>query len=567
MKKRVVNIPPEVHLMYSIMRTDYKWKPAISEILDNSIDAIRQKQEVDTIAGQIHVFVNEYKDQVTQLWITDNGIGMDEDGLANCLKLGGSKKTSAQDHIGVFGVGLKTSLGSLGDKTDIISRSNPKDPWMKITWDPSFILKSGKYVAVIEKPSPEEVATIEDSLGCKDATGTAVKIMGVEDSELPKKGTSILHPLEKHCNRIYRSSLDPDSEFYMDFEILLGARKGRSVNKKTIFSPLYLKDEPELTEWFHGTKEKYEEITYTDQHGAKHQVKFKFAQTSVGSGQGSKTTKESGLGAGFAQGSEYKQGIYCTRGGREIGIVKGQSTLKLPGRVSNAFGELIFKDDGLSKKMPIKTDFGKKSVTFTDHFVKFLKSHMKDTYAELRKLSNSSRQKISASDEAIKKQSERILSGMLASDRQSPTTNGATSKTKGSNAPIVRKSQYVGKKGNLRIVEDQYGKKSRIKFEVVNDTRCRQQMFWSEFEDGIYTISLNKAHEAVERAFKNNPELTKFMYSMSLGFVHVVPKYMEDEADLNDCIGDFGNILHNFFVTYDSKLDFEPLEGQSLKTA
>lgn len=129
--KKFIDITPHKSLMQKVGQTGYSLQEAISELIDNAIDAKLSGKKI----------IVDIKINSKLIEITDNGMGMSEETAINSIRLGYSKKYKK---LGEFGLGLKTASTFLG-KTFQISTS-PKgenneykidyneDDWMK-KWD------------------------------------------------------------------------------------------------------------------------------------------------------------------------------------------------------------------------------------------------------------------------------------------------------------------------------------------------------------------------------------------------------------------------------------------------
>ncbi|WP_018128600.1 ATP-binding protein [Balneola vulgaris] len=106
---------------------------ALAELLDNSIDAKASKIEIllnetETIVGQ------NKRSRLSEIIIADNGSGMNEEYLNECLTFSkGSGESSTR--IGKFGVGLLQSSIFVGRKVEVYSRVKGKKTWRKVYLD------------------------------------------------------------------------------------------------------------------------------------------------------------------------------------------------------------------------------------------------------------------------------------------------------------------------------------------------------------------------------------------------------------------------------------------------
>lgn len=101
--------------------TSHKWAfGAIAELLDNAVDEVHNGAtfvKVDRIYSK--------RDNSPALLFIDDGGGMDPDGIRKCMSLGYSTK-KANNTIGQYGNGFKTSTMRLGADVIVFSRSSRK---------------------------------------------------------------------------------------------------------------------------------------------------------------------------------------------------------------------------------------------------------------------------------------------------------------------------------------------------------------------------------------------------------------------------------------------------------
>lgn len=133
-KTKEINILPDRSLMPKIGQTGYSVLQAISELVDNSIDA-REDGKVLTV----EIFFDSYKGVVE---IADDGVGMDEQTAANSMKLAHSAK---KNKLGEFGLGLKTAATSLGKHFQIATTQKGSDKEYILEYDEDKWLRSGDW--------------------------------------------------------------------------------------------------------------------------------------------------------------------------------------------------------------------------------------------------------------------------------------------------------------------------------------------------------------------------------------------------------------------------------------
>lgn len=104
-KKEIISIVPDVSLFAKLGNANYTVSEAISELIDNSIDAREDR---------VNINIKISKDEVI---VEDDGKGMTKEDAVNSIILGKSSKKTGE--LGHFGMGLKTSCMSLGKKFSV----------------------------------------------------------------------------------------------------------------------------------------------------------------------------------------------------------------------------------------------------------------------------------------------------------------------------------------------------------------------------------------------------------------------------------------------------------------
>lgn len=132
-RTKKIDITPDRTLFPKIGQTGYSAAQALSELVDNSIDATNQ--ELDKV--RIDIQVDRTKGTIT---VQDDGIGMTEEQAANSIKLGSSKKQDGD--LGQFGIGLKASCMSLGGKFTLeTSPRNSRKEYFLVFDEQDFLSK------------------------------------------------------------------------------------------------------------------------------------------------------------------------------------------------------------------------------------------------------------------------------------------------------------------------------------------------------------------------------------------------------------------------------------------
>ncbi|MBI3631962.1 MAG: ATP-binding protein [Candidatus Vogelbacteria bacterium] len=130
--KKFIDISPHRSVWSKISKTGYSIQEALSELIDNSVDA-RVSDE------KIRVSIDITPDMIV---VADNGRGMTEDQAAKSIRLGFSEKKS---QLGEFGLGLKTSTSFLGKSFTIITSPKGVDEEYVLEYDEDHWLEHGDW--------------------------------------------------------------------------------------------------------------------------------------------------------------------------------------------------------------------------------------------------------------------------------------------------------------------------------------------------------------------------------------------------------------------------------------
>ena len=176
----------------AISHIGYSTESAISDIVDNSVSA--KASEVS-----IGIKAKSYarRNSLQEIQIIDNGIGMDEDQLENCMALGSSAEHYSQNSLSKFGMGLKSAGLSLGRRISVVSKQGEKIN--KIVLDLDKITE--------EYDIEKETVTGEDKKILESfSTGTYVKIDKLREQHPTCR--KIIEKLEWDMSEIYYPMLE-----------------------------------------------------------------------------------------------------------------------------------------------------------------------------------------------------------------------------------------------------------------------------------------------------------------------------------------------------------------------
>jgi len=150
-QREFVEIPPDKTLMPKLGLGGYSIPQAISELIDNAVDA-----RVEGTRLQVEISFD-----VSSLRVKDDGIGMDAKTLRDAMRLAYSAK---EGKLGEFGLGLKTACTSLGKQFDVRSSSAGDRQIYTIRYDEDEWIRGrqDKWILPLEKedkPDPKAHGT------------------------------------------------------------------------------------------------------------------------------------------------------------------------------------------------------------------------------------------------------------------------------------------------------------------------------------------------------------------------------------------------------------------------
>lgn len=131
---KYIDISPHRSILTKISQTGYSIQEALSELIDNAIDARLPDKKLT-------VSIDISKDEIV---ITDTGSGMTEDQTAKSIRLGFSEK---HGQLGEFGLGLKTSTSFLGKAFTLITTPLGSEKEYILEYDEDNWLEHGDWFA------------------------------------------------------------------------------------------------------------------------------------------------------------------------------------------------------------------------------------------------------------------------------------------------------------------------------------------------------------------------------------------------------------------------------------
>ncbi len=183
---------------------------AVAELVDNSIEAGADDIEIIALTHQTIVNTRS-SNQVKQIAVLDNGLGMTQEVLGKCLSLGWGTRLETRAGLGRFGFGLKGASISQARVVEVyswISKDDVYMTYMDLEEIKSNKLQDLKEITPAKLPQPI-LENFADKLG---ESGTLVVWDELDQIDL-RKAETLLRRINKDLCRIYRHFLDNDDAY------------------------------------------------------------------------------------------------------------------------------------------------------------------------------------------------------------------------------------------------------------------------------------------------------------------------------------------------------------------
>lgn len=214
--------PDPARVMEGLRDTGYDFNTAMADLIDNSIAASATKIKV-------RVQINPNND--FNVYIADNGCGMDINGLKNAMRYGSAERKDPSS-LGKFGLGLKTASTAFCRSLSLISKGDNNE-YNKVRWDLDEICKINKWKLLTPEIEDSEIDMLEEVTD--GGTGTLVvwdkvdRLMKEYSDEAyrNKAFSKLVNNLKRHLSMTYQRFLEkstdgkiPHIELYLNDEKL-----------------------------------------------------------------------------------------------------------------------------------------------------------------------------------------------------------------------------------------------------------------------------------------------------------------------------------------------------------
>ena len=211
----------DVSRMYESLRyNDYSVENGLGEIVDNAVEAGAREIRIDFEKKTVKLGKRQ-SEEIVSITVADNGVGMGEDIISKCLKLGCSMREHKNGRLGIgkFGVGMTLGGISLARKIEVYSRDDESRDFLYTYIDLDEI-KAGKTIisTPIKKDIPdaykdfyeENTGTLVVLSNCDRMDGTGRRIDSNEFNGL----------IANYLGRTYRKFIETGLKIYLDNRIV-----------------------------------------------------------------------------------------------------------------------------------------------------------------------------------------------------------------------------------------------------------------------------------------------------------------------------------------------------------
>jgi hypothetical protein len=216
------DVPPDPERIIEGLRdTGYEFNTSMADVIDNSIAA--KASNIDVVVAM------DFGGNIL-VSITDDGCGMDRDGLINAMRYG-SKRRTDQASLGKFGLGLKTASTAFCRRLSVISRGQAGSDALKATWDLDHIASVERWELQVGSASSDEIKLL-DSVAIGKA-GTLIlweqvdrllKTYAVPDGKAAKNAIKrYVEDLRFHVSMVYQRFLDKNDKRASDVNIRINS--------------------------------------------------------------------------------------------------------------------------------------------------------------------------------------------------------------------------------------------------------------------------------------------------------------------------------------------------------
>jgi hypothetical protein len=193
MENHTIVNPNVQNFILSLRDIGYSFEVAVADLIDNSITAKSSLIKIYSVSEPNLIFC-----------LLDNGFGMDESELIECMRLATKNPLDNRDpeDLGRFGLGLKTASFSQCKKLTVVSKKN--GTLSAKQWDLDFISKKNEWL--LKTIDYYEHIPLLDEL-IKNESGTLIFWEEIDRSE-KNNFSNVIDRLRKHLALVFHRFLE-----------------------------------------------------------------------------------------------------------------------------------------------------------------------------------------------------------------------------------------------------------------------------------------------------------------------------------------------------------------------
>lgn len=150
--EEIILEPDPARVMEGLRDTGYDFNTAMADIVDNSIAA-------SATVIKVKVDLNPHGD--INVYVADNGCGMNLEGLKNAMRYGSIERIDPNS-LGKFGLGLKTASTAFCRSLSLLSKNSKDTDYHKVQWDLDEICRINKWQLLQPKINQDEIDLLEE---------------------------------------------------------------------------------------------------------------------------------------------------------------------------------------------------------------------------------------------------------------------------------------------------------------------------------------------------------------------------------------------------------------------
>lgn len=209
-------VPPGPQLMESMRAVGYSLKTAIADVVDNSITAEATTIDITFSAEAGNTYVS----------ISDNGFGMDADGVRHAMKLAGQNSTSARaaGDLGRFGLGLKTASLSQCRVLTLISKRNGS--LVGVQWNLDRLAETGQWQLLVLSDDDllelPHARYLDDKVSGTIVLWEQIDISDADPARFTEDFTARMAAAKEHLALVYHRFLEGEDGQKISIRVNLG---------------------------------------------------------------------------------------------------------------------------------------------------------------------------------------------------------------------------------------------------------------------------------------------------------------------------------------------------------